>query len=61
LGEVVTAIAQAGLAIESLTETELLPWRRWPLMVQRGDGWWAMRENEPRFPVMYALKASKPR
>jgi SAM-dependent methyltransferase len=60
LGEVITAIAQAGLAVESLTETELLPWRRWPLMVQTRDGWWAMRENEPRFPVMYALKASKP-
>jgi SAM-dependent methyltransferase len=61
LGEVITAIAQAGLIVESLTETELLPWRRWPLMVQTGDGWWAMRETEPRFPVMYALKASKPR
>ncbi|CDO89484.1 methyltransferase type 12 [Mycobacterium triplex] len=59
LGEVVTAVARSGLVVESLTETEMLPWRRWPLMVQRPDGWWAMPPEEPRFPVMYGLKASK--
>lgn len=59
LGEVITAIAQAGLSIERLTETALLPWPRWPLMVRADNGWWAMPESEPRFPVIYGLKAIK--
>ncbi|MGV9800356.1 hypothetical protein ACWDTP_20145 [Mycobacterium sp. NPDC003449] len=60
LGEVVTAVAQAGFAIEALTETSLLPWRRWPQMVQTDDGWWTMPGNQPQFPVMYGLKATRP-
>lgn len=60
LGEVVTAVAQAGLVVESLTERCLLPWPRWPQMVRAGNGWWAMPGREPRFPVIYALKAIKP-
>ena len=59
LGEVLTAIAQTGFTIESLTETCLLPWRRWPLMVRADNGWWAMPESAPRFLVMYGLKAIK--
>jgi SAM-dependent methyltransferase len=61
LGEVVTAVARSGLRLESLTETADLPWRRWPLMARTGDGWWVLPDSEPRFPVMYALKAGKPR
>jgi len=61
VGEVVTAVAQAGLTVESLTETSLMPWRRWPSMVCGDDGWWGMPGSEPRFPVLYALKARVPR
>ena len=61
LGEVVTALARAGLTVESLTETDQLPWRRWPQMVQSGDGWWVMPPEEPRFPVLYGLKAIRSR
>jgi SAM-dependent methyltransferase len=60
LGDVITSIAQAGLSIQSLTETGLLPWRRWPQMVRTDMGWWVMPESEPQFPVFYALKANKP-
>ncbi|OBG29691.1 methyltransferase type 12 [Mycobacterium sp. 852002-51057_SCH5723018] len=60
VGDVVTAIAQSGLAIERLTETSHLPWRRWPMMERTDNGWWAMPESAPRFPVMYGLKAGKP-
>jgi SAM-dependent methyltransferase len=59
LGEVITAIARAGFAIESLTETCRLPWPRWPRMVRTDNGWWTMPESEPRFPVLYGLKAYK--
>jgi SAM-dependent methyltransferase len=57
VGEVVTAVSQAGFIIESLTETCLLPWQRWPQMVRADNGWWEMPGSEPRFPVIYGLKA----
>lgn len=59
VGEVITAIAQTGFTVESLTEACLLPWQRWPLMVRTDHGWWTMPESEPRFPVVYGLKAIK--
>lgn len=61
LGEVVTALARCGFVIDSLTETELLPWPRWPAMVRTDSGWWALPPTQPRFPVMYGLKASRAR
>jgi SAM-dependent methyltransferase len=60
LGEVVTALAQTGFAIECLTETRHLPWPRWPLMVPTENVWWEMPQREPRFPLLYGLKAIKP-
>lgn len=38
LGEVVTTLAEAGLRIDRLTETDTLPWPRWPHMVRTGSG-----------------------
>jgi SAM-dependent methyltransferase len=60
LGDVVTALAQAGLVIGSLTETPHLPWRRWPQMVRTDHGWWTMPPEQPQFPVTYGLKAARP-
>jgi SAM-dependent methyltransferase len=60
LGEVVTVLAHTGFTIESLTETSHLPWPRWPQMVQTDNGWWAMPESQPQFPVLYGLKATTP-
>ncbi len=57
LGEVVTALAITGFTVASLTETRLLPWRRWPQMVRNDGGWWEMPPNEPRIPLLYGLKA----
>jgi SAM-dependent methyltransferase len=59
LGEVVTALARTDFVIASLTETRLLPWPRWPQMVRTDGGWWAMPPDEPRFPLLYGLKASR--
>ncbi|ORW85204.1 methyltransferase type 12 [Mycobacterium sp. IEC1808] len=61
LGEVVTAVAAAGLSVERLIETRQLPWPRWSDMVRTHEGWWALPADEPRFPLMYALKAAKSR
>ena len=60
VGEVVTALAEAGFSLGRLTETCLLPWQRWPAMVRTQHGWWTMSPSEPWFPLIYGLKASKP-
>ncbi|MGW1953200.1 class I SAM-dependent methyltransferase [Streptomyces sp. NPDC001920] len=56
-GEVVNALVSAGLTIRRLTESDELPWPRWPQMVRRPSGWW--RLPEPRIPLLYALLATR--
>ncbi|HEV3357370.1 MAG TPA: methyltransferase [Pseudonocardiaceae bacterium] len=61
LGEVVTALAGAGLAITALRETNLLPWPRWSRMIRdEASGWWRLPEQDARIPLLYALAARKP-
>lgn len=60
LGEVITALVEAGLTITLVRETDLLPWRRWDGMVRDDEsGWWYLPTTEPRIPLLYALKAAK--
>ncbi len=57
LGEVVTALVQAGLTIDHLSEPDVLPFPRWPSMVRTEYGWWRGGESAPSVPTLYALKA----
>ncbi|MCF1593569.1 class I SAM-dependent methyltransferase [Streptomyces muensis] len=57
IGEVVNALVQAGLTIRRLTESDELPWPRWPQMVRTPSGWW--RLPEPRIPLLYGLLATR--
>ena len=57
LGEVVTAIARAGLRIERLRELETSACPFWALE-RRGD-FWVTPEGKPRTPLMYTLVARK--
>ncbi|MEO6087175.1 MAG: class I SAM-dependent methyltransferase, partial [Umezawaea sp.] len=59
LGEVVTTLVRAGFAVDRLTESELIPWPRWPQMVLTDSGWWALPDHAPRVPLLYGLKATK--
>ncbi|MCK7622791.1 class I SAM-dependent methyltransferase [Streptomyces sp. RS10V-4] len=59
IGEVVTAVVGAGLAVRTLRETEVLPWPRFASMVPDGSGWWRLPGTEPILPMLYALKAVK--
>ncbi|MEE6179100.1 hypothetical protein [Mycobacterium sp. 050134] len=54
-----TAVARAEMSVERLTETDELPWQRRPQMGRTDGGWWVMPASEPRFPIIYALKATK--
>ncbi|MFC7549583.1 class I SAM-dependent methyltransferase [Plantactinospora sp. GCM10030261] len=55
LGEVVTALVDAGITVTRLRESGTLPWPRWPHMVPTDDGWWRLPDDAPRIPLFYAL------
>ncbi len=60
LGEVVTALVDAGLRIDRLREDPRLPWPRWTTMRRDADGWFALPGAAPRIPLFYAVKATRP-
>jgi SAM-dependent methyltransferase len=57
LGEVVTALVEAGLKIEFLHEFPVSCYRALPYMKQDKDGWWRI-EGDP-FPLTFSIKAIK--
>lgn len=59
LGEVVTALARAGLRIEFLHERDHLLFRRYPVMEPCGSDGYRFPAGHPRMPLMYSLRASK--
>lgn len=61
LGEIVTALIDAGLRIDLLVEHDSVPWLALPgQMVQRRDGEWALGRLAGVAPLSYTLRASKP-
>jgi SAM-dependent methyltransferase len=60
LGDLVTAVAGAGLCVTTLRETDVVPWPRWPRMRRTERGWWRLPDDEPRVPLLYALRAVAP-
>lgn len=59
LGEIVTALLEAGLVIRSLKEHRRLLWQALHFMVEDPDGWWVLPDGGERLPLMYSLSASK--
>jgi len=61
LGEIITALLDAGLAITGLTEHDSVPWEALPgMMSQVGDlGEWRLTDNPARLPHSYTLQALK--
>ena len=60
IGDVVEAVAGAGLRLEVLRETDLLPWPRFTGMEPGEGGWWRLPEHKPKVPLMFALRAVRP-
>ena len=61
LGEVVTALLDAGMAITGLTEHDSVPWEALPgLMQEIGGGEWRLADRPWRLPHSYTLHAVKP-
>jgi SAM-dependent methyltransferase len=59
LGEVVTALANSGLRINSLHEHDYTLWQRYSTLEQHGTAY-RLPEGRPRIPLMYSLRATKP-
>ncbi len=61
LGEIVTAILDAGLQLTMLVEHDSVPWNAlYERMRRDDDGEWRLVENGERLPLSYTLQAVKP-
>ncbi len=61
LGEIVTALIDAGLRIDLLVEHDSVPWEALPgQMVLRPDGEFALAERNGVAPLSYTLRATRP-
>ena len=59
LGEIVSALLDVGLRIESLKEYRYCDWQALPTMQLSDDGRWRLPKNAERLPLMYSLRAVK--
>lgn len=57
LGEVVSAVAVAGLRVESLREYPCAHWRQFPQLVEHGDGYWRWPDAASTLPLLFSLRA----
>ncbi|BCJ46545.1 methyltransferase [Actinoplanes ianthinogenes] len=59
LGEIVSALVGAGIVVRKLSESDRIPWPRWPHMADTGDGFWRLPDDQPRLPLLFALLGVK--
>jgi hypothetical protein len=63
VGEVVTAVARAGLRVEFLHEFPFVDFPVLPFLEQHDEGTWRLpagRYGEGELPLLFSLRASKP-
>jgi SAM-dependent methyltransferase len=61
LGEVISSVVDAGLVVEHLHEFDHTLFPRWPFLVRDESGVYRMPPDRPSLPLMYSLRARKPR
>jgi SAM-dependent methyltransferase len=60
VGQMVTAIAEAGLHIEFLHEHDFDNWQRFDSLQLQADGNYRLPPGRPRIPMLLSLRASRP-
>jgi SAM-dependent methyltransferase len=61
LGEIVNALVDSGLQIESLHEFPFAGWQRLPLLQRGPDAYWRLPdEDRLKLPFLFSVKARKP-
>jgi SAM-dependent methyltransferase len=61
LGEVVSAVIDAGFTVELLHEFDYTLFPRWPFLVKHGRDAYRLPEGTPSLPLMYSLRARRSR
>ena len=59
LGEIVTALIDAGLRIEFLHEFAFSTYRAYPMMKKDDEGLWRFPERNDSFPQLFSIRATK--
>ncbi len=60
LGEIITALLDAGMSLTALVEHDTVPWEALPGQMERvGDGEWRLKDRPWRLPHTYTLQAVK--
>jgi hypothetical protein len=57
VGDVVSAVIDAGLVLELLHEHDYTLFLRWPFLEKSGFDTYRMPAGRPRIPLMYSLRA----
>ncbi|MFE6689738.1 class I SAM-dependent methyltransferase [Streptomyces sp. NPDC057743] len=60
LGDVVSAVARAGLRLDFLHEHDMTLFPRFGVLRRGEDGYYRFPQDRPRIPLMYSLRATKP-
>jgi SAM-dependent methyltransferase len=60
LAEIVTALLDAGLRLESLREYDHTVWRAFPFLVETAPRRWEQPPDRPHIPLLFALTATRP-
>jgi SAM-dependent methyltransferase len=58
LGEVISAVASAGLRVQALREYPFAHWRQFPQLAETGDGYWRWPDPMNTLPLLFALRAT---
>jgi SAM-dependent methyltransferase len=59
VGDILSALIDAGLRIVFFHEHRVLPWKAFPFLVEDGQGYWQLPPEFPPFPLSFSLKATK--
>ena len=59
MGDIVTALIDAGLRIEFLHEFPFTCFQAYPVMERADDGWWRLPKHNDSFPQMFSIRARK--
>jgi SAM-dependent methyltransferase len=59
IGDVVSAVLDAGLTLELLHEHDYTLFPRWPFLERSGFDTYRLPEGQPRLPLMYSLRARR--
>ena len=59
IGDVVSALIDAGLRIDFLHEHDVIPWKPFALVEEAGDGLYRLPESFPSLPLLYSIKATR--